>query len=109
MIEITDKAASELKILIAEEDKDRPGVFLRIFIAGIACSGIQYGLALDESTEKDDVTVESNGIKVIMTKDIAKSFEAGSIDLIEDENGKGFMIRGSTVSGGCGSCSGGCN
>ena len=70
MIEITDKAASELKILIAEEDKDRPGVSLRIFVAGISCSGFQYGLALDETTDKDDITVESNGIKVIMAKDI---------------------------------------
>ena len=52
--------------------------------------------------------MESNGIKLVMTKDIEKSFSEGSIDFIEDENGKGFLIRNPTA-GGCGTCGGGCH
>ena len=105
MIEVTEKAATELKTLLEEEGK--PDLALRIFVAGIACSGVQYGLALDEEVKDDDVTMESNGIKLVMAKDIERSFTEGSIDFIEDENGKGFLIRNPNA-GGCGSCGGGC-
>lgn len=105
MIEVTDRAASELKALLDQENK--PDLALRIFVAGVACSGLQYGLALDEEVKEDDVTMESNGIKLVMSKDIQKNFYEGSIDFVEDENGKGFLIRNPNA-GGCGSC-GGCH
>jgi iron-sulfur cluster insertion protein len=106
MIEVTQKAASELKILLEQEDK--PGLALRIFVAGVACSGIQYGLAFDDEVKDDDVTMESNGIKLVMNKDIENTFSEGSIDFIEDENGKGFLIRNPSAGAGCGTC-GGCH
>lgn len=106
MIEVTDKAAAELKTLFEQEEK--PELALRIFVAGVACSGIQYGLAFDDELKEDDVTMESNGVKLVMAKDIERSFSEGSIDFIEDENGKGFLIRNPTTGGGCGTC-GGCH
>jgi iron-sulfur cluster insertion protein len=105
MIEVTDRAAVELKALLDQENK--PEIALRIFVAGVACSGVQYGLALDEEVKEEDVTMESNGIKLVMAKDIEESFTEGSIDFIEDENGKGFMIRNPSPDG-CGTC-GGCH
>ena len=106
MIEVTEKAAAELKALLEQEGK--PDLALRIFVAGVACSGVQYGLALDEEVKEDDVTMESNGIKLVMAKDIERNFSEGSIDYIEDENGKGFLIRNPNTGGGCGTC-GGCH
>ena len=106
MIEVTEKAASELKTLLEQEEK--PELALRIFVAGVACSGVQYGLAFDDEVKEDDVTMESNGIKLVMNKDIEISFSEGSIDFVEDENGKGFLIRNPTA-GGCGTCGGGCH
>ncbi|WP_440945648.1 HesB/IscA family protein [Methanosarcina sp. T3] len=105
MIEVTEKAAAELKTLLEQEGKS--DLALRIFVAGVACSGVQYGLALDDEVSEDDVTMESNGIKLVMAKDIERSFTDGSIDYIEDENGKGFLIRNPSA-GGCGTC-GGCH
>jgi len=106
MIEVTEKAATELKTLLEQEGK--PELALRIFVAGVACSGVQYGLALDDEVKEDDVTMESNGIKLVMAKDIERSFSEGSIDYVEDENGKGFLIRNPGAGGGCGTC-GGCH
>jgi len=105
MIQVTEKAAAELKTLLEQEGKS--DLALRIFVAGVACSGVQYGLALDDEIGEDDVTLESNGIKLVMAKDIERSFTDGSIDYIEDENGKGFLIRNPSA-GGCGTC-GGCH
>jgi iron-sulfur cluster insertion protein len=106
MIEVTDKAAVELKTLLDQEGK--PELALRIFVAGVACSGIQYGLAFDDEMREDDVTMESNGIKLVMASEIEKSFSEGTIDFVEDENGKGFLIRNPASGSGCGSC-GGCH
>ncbi|MDD3041686.1 MAG: iron-sulfur cluster assembly accessory protein [Methanosarcinaceae archaeon] len=100
MIEVTDKAAAELKAILETDEKD---VALRIYVAGVACSGIQYGLALDEEEKEDDIKIESNGIKLVMTKDVEEGLAEGKIDFIEDENGKGFLIRTPNV-GGCGTC-----
>jgi len=105
MIEVTERAAAELKELLEQENK--PDIALRIFVAGVACSGVQYGLALDEEIKEDDVTMGSNGIKLVMAKDIQQNFPDGSIDFVEDENGKGFLIRNPNA-GGCGTC-GGCH
>jgi len=52
--------------------------------------------------------MESNGIKLVMNKDIENTFSEGSIDFIEDENGKGFLIRNPSAGAGCGTC-GGCH
>lgn len=106
MIEVTEKAAAELKTLLEQEGKS--DLALRVFVAGVACSGVQYGLALDDEVKEEDVTMESNGIKLVMAKDIEKSFSEGSIDYVEDENGKGFLIRNSSAGDGCGTC-GGCH
>ncbi|MDD2440167.1 MAG: iron-sulfur cluster assembly accessory protein [Methanosarcinaceae archaeon] len=100
MIEVTDKAAAELKSILKSEEKE---LSLRIYVAGVACSGIQYGLALDEEEREDDIKIESNGIKLVMTKDIEEGLSEGKIDYIEDENGKGFLIRNPNA-GGCGTC-----
>jgi iron-sulfur cluster insertion protein len=90
------------------EVTDKPELALRIFVAGVACSGIQYGLAFDDEQKEDDITMESNGIKLVMAKEIERGFSEGSIDFIEDENGKGFLIRNPSAGGGCGTC-GGCH
>ena len=45
MVEVTDKAAVELKSLLEEQNKQ--DVALRVFIAGMSCCGVQYGMSLD--------------------------------------------------------------
>lgn len=103
MIEVTDKAAAELKAILKSDEQDKKDVALRIYIAGVACSGVEYGLALDEEKKDDDVKMESNGIKLVMTKDIEEGLAEGKIDFVEDENGKGFLIHNPNA-GGCGTC-----
>ena len=107
MIEITDAAADELKSLIESENKQ--GHALRIFIAGIGCSGTQYGMALDNETKEEDVTVDSKDIKIIMTTDIQEELSDATVDFIETPQGKGFVIDNpNAMADSCGTC-GGCH
>ncbi|MDP2844498.1 MAG: iron-sulfur cluster assembly accessory protein [Candidatus Methanoperedens sp.] len=90
MIEITDTAAAELKQLLEKEKKTDHG--LRIFDAGMGCSGIQYGLTLESSPKDEDAVSESNGIKLFFNKNIQDEIEEFKIDFIDNEYGKGFVI-----------------
>ncbi|MEA1985265.1 MAG: iron-sulfur cluster assembly accessory protein [Euryarchaeota archaeon] len=104
MIDITDAAAAELKSLIESENKQ--GHALRIFIAGMGCSGAQYGMALDNETKEEDVTVDSKDIKIVMTTDIQDELSEATVDFIETPQGKGFVIDNpNAMAAGCGTCS----
>ena len=90
MIEITDTAATELKSLLQKEKKTDHG--LRIFAAGMGCSGIQYGLTLEKTPKNGEEVSESNGIKIFYDKDIQEDIDEFKIDFIDNEYGKGFII-----------------
>lgn len=90
MVEITDAAAAELKELLGKEKKTDHG--LRIFAAGMGCSGTQYGITLEKSPKKEDEVFESKGIKVFYNKDLTEEIQEIKIDYIDNEYGKGFVI-----------------
>jgi iron-sulfur cluster assembly accessory protein len=104
MIQITVAAASELKNMLEKEKKTDYG--LRIFAAGYGCSGMQYGLKLEKEPKAEDVTLESNGIRIIFHKDLQKDIEEFEIDYIDNECGKGFIINNPNAfcGSGCSSC-----
>ena len=104
MIEVTDAAATELKQILENEKKSDHG--LRIFVAGMGCSGLQYGLTLEGSPKTEDIVSESNGIKIIFSKDIQEDIDELKIDYIDNDRGKGFIINNPNMrcGSGCGSC-----
>ncbi|MGP8337339.1 MAG: HesB/IscA family protein [Methanosarcinaceae archaeon] len=106
MVEITETAAYELKSLLESEEKQ--DYSLRIFIAGMGCSGIQYGLTLDNESKEDDVKVSSNDVNIVMGKDVSDALIEAKVDYINTEYGKGFIIDNpnavSACDSGCSSC-----
>ncbi|MBP2030552.1 iron-sulfur cluster assembly accessory protein [Methanohalophilus levihalophilus] len=107
MVEITDIAAQELKSLMESEDKKDHA--LRIFVAGLGCSGVQYGMALDNETKEDDVTITDKDVKIVMAPDVQEELDEAKIDFIETPDGKGFIIDNPKAMSSCGSCGGGCH
>jgi iron-sulfur cluster insertion protein len=100
MIEITNRAAAELKSLLGAEGVTQPAI--RIYIASSGAD-VQYGLALaDDITEFDEI-MENNGIKIVMSSVVAAGFSDGSIDFIADRTGKNFIIQNAN-SGTCDNC-----
>jgi len=53
VITMTPAAAAKVRELLGQEND--PSLGLRVFVAGGGCSGLQYGMTLDEEQEGDTV------------------------------------------------------
>ncbi|MCL7415937.1 MAG: iron-sulfur cluster assembly accessory protein [ANME-2 cluster archaeon] len=91
MVEVTELAAGELKNLLEQENKQDHA--LRIFVAGMGCSGLSYGLTLDDTKKEDDLETTSNGVRLLMTSDVHESLDGAEVDFVDNERGKGFVIN----------------
>lgn len=102
-ITLTEVAATEVKALIAEQD--RSDLYLRVYVSGGGCSGLQYGMALDETAEADDETFTAYGIPMVIDKVSLKYMVGSVVDFVTTENGGGFKIENPNAvkSCGCGS------
>ena len=87
MIEITEAAATIIKRSLVE------GKVIRMFLAAIDATGANYGLALGDQ-EKDDLVFESRGVKIYMSPNDTELLLETIIDYVDDDRGKGFIIRG---------------
>ena len=64
LITITPKAAEKIKEFMAEET-EKPQ-YLRVYVQGGGCSGLSYGMGFEKEAEEDDLTIEENGVKVLV-------------------------------------------
>jgi iron-sulfur cluster assembly accessory protein len=103
-ISLSERAATELKALIEENNKGNAA--LRVWVAGGGCSGLQYGMALDEAEpEAGDVTLTDQGIKIFVDEMSLKYMNGSVVDYVDDTLGGGFKIENPNAvkSCGCGS------
>lgn len=103
-ITLTDRAAAELKDLIVSQEK--PGAALRVWVAGGGCSGLSYGMALDDGEpEEGDQIFDTDGLKIYVDGLSLQYMTGSTVDYVEDMMGGGFKIENpnATSSCGCGS------
>jgi iron-sulfur cluster assembly protein len=89
-ITVTDAAAERTKLLL--EKQGMPNGGLRVFVVGGGCSGYQYGMALAEQPEEDDIVLTHNGAKVVVDPDSARMLAGSEVDYVEDIMKSGFTI-----------------
>ncbi len=100
---LTDAAAFEVKSLVAQQDRD--DLALRVYVSGGGCSGLQYGMALDENIEPGDETFEVSGVQCVVDSTSLRYLMGAVVDYIHTDMGGGFKIENpnATKSCGCGS------
>lgn len=103
MIQVTAAAADKVKTYLAQEKESLPEGGLRLYAQPGGCSGVRYGLALDEPQEGDHI-FESAGIKLIVDAASLEHLEGAEVDFHEDQTGGGFAISNPNAQAGC-SCS----
>lgn len=101
MITLTDRAATELRDLINSQEKQDAA--LRVWVAGGGCSGLQYGMALDDNApEAEDNVFEHAGIKVYVDPISLNYMSGASVDYVDDVLGGGFKIENPNAVSSCG-------
>lgn len=100
---LTERAAEEIQGLLERQGK--ADAALRVFVSGGGCSGMNYGMAIDDSIEEEDFVFTCLGVKVVVDPLSINYIRGASVDYIEDVMGGGFKIDNpnATKSCGCGS------
>ena len=101
IVELTERAASELKLYLGRQGK--PNAALRIFVTAGGCSGLSYGMVVDEKITEDDYVVDVDGAKVIVDRSSAPFIAGSTIDYkAEKLMGGGFVVSNPNAVSTCG-------
>ncbi len=99
MVTLTPIAAEKLSALLAE--KNLPGHGLRVFVSGGGCSGFQYGMGFENTTEEGDFVFESSGVRVYLDSASAMYLEGATVDYVDSLMGGGFRIENPNAASTC--------
>ena len=104
MISVTPEAVVQLKRFL--DDQGTPDHALRVFVAPGGCSGLQYGMTIEEQAEDGDEVIESEGVRVIVDNFSAMYLSGAEVDFVSSLMGGGFTIRNpnAVASCSCGHC-----
>ena len=99
IVTLTGAAATRVRDLLQQEND--PALGLRVFVAGGGCSGLQYGMTLDEEQEGDTVIVQE-GVKLFVDE-MSVGYLAGSnVDYVDSLMGAGFVVNNPNAVSACG-------
>jgi iron-sulfur cluster insertion protein len=84
-LEFTEAAANKVKTLIADEDN--PDLKLRVYITGGGCSGFQYGFTFDDQVNDGDMTIEKQGVALVVDPMSLQYLVGGAVDYSEGLEG----------------------
>lgn len=100
MITLTPEAVDELKDILAKEN--RPDLGLRVFVSPGGCSGLSYGMALEEQQEEGDTVIEQEGVRLLVDEFSATYLTGSEIDFSKSLMGGGFSVRNPNAARTCG-------
>lgn len=100
MVTLTEQAATKVRELLRERDAEGK-LCLRVYVTGGGCSGLSYGMSLDEKRE-DDHVIEADGLTILIDPVSAPYLRGSEIDYKEALMGGGFAINNPNAIRTCG-------
>ncbi|WP_311267163.1 iron-sulfur cluster insertion protein ErpA [Sphingobium sp. WCS2017Hpa-17] len=98
-IDLTPSAAARVAAIAAKQGK--PAI-LRLSVEGGGCSGFQYKFGLAEAVEAEDLTIERDGVTLVVD-DVSIDLVRGSaVDFVSDLGGQAFKVTNPNATAGCG-------
>jgi iron-sulfur cluster assembly protein len=99
MITITSDASTQLKRFLDEQGT--PDLALRVFVAPGGCSGLQYGMSVEEAVEDGDTVIETDGVRLLIDEFSAMYVAGSEIDYVNSLMGGGFTVRNPNAVASC--------
>lgn len=94
---ITQAAIKKIKLM-----GKKSNMGLRVNVVPGGCSGYQYDFKLDDKSGSDDVVIEQDGVKVILSNFSMEKLQGSKLDYLDSLQGAGFKISNPNVHKTCG-------
>lgn len=100
ILSVTPAAVGVISSLLVQ--RNIPNHALRVFVSGGGCSGLQYGMAFEESARDFDKVVEVDGVRLIIDPTSLMYLQGAVIDFVDSLMGGGFRIDNPNAVSSCG-------
>ena len=100
MLTLTEKAQAVVKKFI--ENSETPVAGLRLMVTGGGCSGMQYGMRLEEEAVETDQIIEFGELKVLVDNASAEMLQGVTVDYVETMESSGFKFENPNATASCG-------
>lgn len=91
-VTLTSAASQAVKNILAERNLE--GYALRVYVSGGGCCGVNFGMALDNNIRDEDMTLESDGVPLVVDNASIDYLRGATIDYVNDpQHGQGFAIN----------------
>ncbi len=96
---LTPSAAARVAWIAQKQAK--PAI-LRLAVEGGGCSGFQYRFGLAEGADADDLSVETDGVTLVVDPMSLDLVRGAAVDYVEDLGGAAFKVTNPNATAGCG-------
>jgi iron-sulfur cluster assembly accessory protein len=100
MLTLTENAQKAVSRFI--NGSETPVAGLRISVTGGGCSGMQYGMALEEGANEEDTIVEIEQLKIFIDPLSAPMLKGVTVDFLDSMDGSGFKFDNPNATNSCG-------
>lgn len=102
-ITITESAAKKVAKIMAENGQESDStLFLRVYVEGGGCSGMQYGFNLEEQISEGDIVFDQYGVRLVVDPLSLLYLTGSEIDFKSSALETSFIIRNPNATGSCG-------
>jgi iron-sulfur cluster assembly protein len=91
MLTVTPEAKAQIQALLKRADN--PQTALRVFVSPGGCSGMSYGMTLDDQEQEGDQLIEDDGVRLVVDEMSAMYLAGAQIDYSNSLMGGGFAIQ----------------
>ena len=86
-------------------DRKLDGYSLRVYVAGSGCSGVSFGMALDNNIRENDLIFQQQDVQLVVDDQSIGYLQGAKIDFVNDPaRGAGFVVDSPSNTGGGCSC-----
>lgn len=99
-IVLTERAAARVAEIL--EKKNPAPKYLRVTINGGGCNGFSYNFSFEDTWNPDDMTIEKNGVTVVIDSASYDLMKGSTIDYEETLEASQFVIKNPNATSSCG-------
>ena len=100
VVSMSESAGEAVRGIFTQRNLE--GYSLRVYVAGGGCSGVSFGMALDNNIRDNDLTFRSQNVQIVVDDQSIAYLRGAKIDYINDPvRGAGFTVDSPSNVGSC--------